>query len=396
MSRRLLRALVTVSAIAAAFAGLPVAAADLGLPPVPAADPFYAQPNSLTGASMGDVIDSRPVDVFGVPAHGPLTAWQLKYVSQDTQGTPWTTTALVLKLAQTTATPKLVAFQPWIDALDSRCNPSYQLRAGLGYLTSTGMLGEMPNLASLLDRGYTVVVPDYLGPHNQFAAGYVEGRNTLDGIRAAENFAPAGLSGTGTPVGLFGYSGGARGTEFAAELAPKYAPELNIRGVAAGGLPTDMGASAALMNGGLFAGIDISSAFGIARAYPELNIPAYFKPGVEQQVSGLCQTQIVPAYAYTHLQDYTVGGSWPLGEPAVARVLETLRAGRYGTPAAPLYLFSGADDQIAPAAKTRELVEDYRARGVDVTYAEYPGTEHVLAQNAGSSAALAWLAEHMD
>ncbi|MBL1074826.1 hypothetical protein JK358_10515 [Nocardia sp. 2] len=397
MSRRMIRSLVAAFAIAAGFTSMPAGHADPGVPPVPALDPFYTQPDSLRGAAMGQVVDSRPITLTGVSTKNPVRAWQVKYVSQDTKGNPWTTMAVVIKPDVAGAPTKLVSFQPWIDALDTRCNPSYQLRAGIPYLLSTGMIAENGNLATFLDRGYTVVVSDYLGPQNQFAAGYVEGRNTLDGIRAALNFAPAGLRGTDTPVGLFGYSGGARGTEFAAELAADYAPELNIVGSAAGGLPTDMGKSAEIMNGGPFGGINFSASYGLARAYPELNIPALFTdPGLEPAISGMCQTQILSSYPFTPMQSKTVNGVWPLGVPGVTEVLDTLEAGTYGTPNAPLYLFMADYDEIAYTPGTDALVADYRNRGVDVTYVKIPGTEHVTAESAGSPAAIDWVAARLD
>ncbi|MFC9994106.1 lipase family protein [Nocardia sp. NPDC127526] len=46
------------------------------------------------------------------------------------------------------------------------------------------------------------------GRGRRCAAGYVEGRNTLDGIRGAVNFDPAGLT-ADDPIALFGYSGAA-------------------------------------------------------------------------------------------------------------------------------------------------------------------------------------------
>ncbi|QLY33052.1 hypothetical protein H0264_13170 [Nocardia huaxiensis] len=397
MSRRMIRSMIAAVAIAAGLTSMPQGHADPGTPPLPGQDPFYTQPESLRGARMGQIVDSRPITLTGVSTQAPVTAWQVKYVSQDTKGKSWTTMATVIRPSGQTGAPKLVSFQPWIDALDTRCNPSYQLRAGVPYLASTGMIAENGNLATFLDHGFTVVVPDYLGPENQFAAGYVEGRNTLDGIRAALNFEPAGLDGANTPVALFGYSGGARGTEFAAELAADYAPELRIVGSAAGGLPADMGKSAEIMNGGPFGGINFSSAYGLARAYPELNIPAMFTdPGLEPALSGMCQTQILASYPFTPMQSKTVDGMWPLGEPEVAAVLDTLKAGRYGTPNAPVYLFMADHDQIAVTERARDLVADYRGRGVDITYVEYPGTEHVTAESAGSPAAIAWVADRLN
>ncbi|MTL15329.1 hypothetical protein GL307_28385, partial [Nocardia seriolae] len=366
------------------------------VPPVPAADSFYAQPPSAAGLAMGEVVDSRPVVVRDVPARTALESWQVKYASQDSQGRPWTTVATILKPVGGARTDRLVAFDPWIDALDSRCNPSYQLRAGAGYLASTGMITEIIDLAFLLDRGYTVVVPDYLGPENQFTAAYVEGRNTLDGIRAALNFAPAGLS-AATPVGMFGYSGGARGTEFAAELAAAYAPELNLAGTVAIGLPADITNSGWRMNESLFAGIDLVSAFGRARAYPELKLPQMFvDPDLGRQVGEMCNAELMARYAFADGRDMTVGGRWPLADPQVAAVVSTLRAGALGTPNAPLYLAVGSGDEVALPEDNDRLAADYRARGVDLTYVKVPGAEHITSNAVAAGPAIDWLASRLD
>ncbi|MFJ4654205.1 lipase family protein [Nocardia sp. NPDC088792] len=397
---RLFHTFLLVSAVIAGnSAPAPAAIAEPvppGLPAVPAADPFYAQPASFDGSRMGEIVASRVVDVRDIPARAPLTSWQVKYVSQDSGGTPWTTVATIIRPAGGARTSELVAFDPWIDALDARCNPSYQLRAGAAYLASTGMITEMTSLVALLDHGYTVVVPDYLGPENQFTASYVEGRNTLDGIRAALNFAPAGLSQV-TPVGMFGFSGGARGTEFAAELAPDYAPELNLVGSVAIGLPVDLSNSGRRMNKSIFTGIDVISAFALDRAYPDLNTSAMFKdPGLGSKVGGMCNVEAEAAFAFADGADMTFGRLWPLDDPKVAAVVQTLRAGRLGTPRAPLYLAVGVNDQVALPDDNDRLAADYRDRGVDLTYVKLPVVEHVTSIVVAAAPAMDWLAERLD
>jgi Secretory lipase len=57
-------------------------------------------------------------------------------------------------------------------------------------------------------EGWDVVIPDHEGPLATPIVGPTEGRTTLDGIRAAENFAAAGLEGSKTEVALSRYSGG--------------------------------------------------------------------------------------------------------------------------------------------------------------------------------------------
>ena len=95
--------------------------------------------------------------------------------------------------------------------------------------------------------GDTVVVPDYEGEQLDWAAGQESGYDTLDGIRAAENL--LGTPEASTPVGMVGYSGGSIATEFASELAPTYAPGLDIVGTAEGGVPVDFFHNLTYING---------------------------------------------------------------------------------------------------------------------------------------------------
>ena len=70
----------------------------------------------------------------------------------------------------------------------------------------------------MLTAGYTVIVADIEGQKANFAAGPEYGTNTLDSIRAATRSPLTGLP--STKIGLFGHSGGAIGTNWAAALAP--------------------------------------------------------------------------------------------------------------------------------------------------------------------------------
>ena len=94
----------------------------------------------------------------GVPL--PFVAYQIQYVSTDTSGVRQAAVATLLKPLTASGSPKLVSYQPAIDSLSSRCDPSYQLRSGTSL--------EVPQIAGLLNQGWTVVVPDFLGPDHQW------------------------------------------------------------------------------------------------------------------------------------------------------------------------------------------------------------------------------------
>ena len=83
----------------------------------------------------------------------------------------------------------------------ARCDPSYNLQAGL---TPADPMVTPGAMADYVDAGFYVVVADYEGEQFDEAAGQQEGYATLDGIRAAES--RLGLSAGSTPVALVGFS----------------------------------------------------------------------------------------------------------------------------------------------------------------------------------------------
>ena len=143
----------------------------------------------------------------------------------------------------------MISYQSAYDSLNQNHEPSYAISGGrtLGGLVS-GV--ELAVFGPFLADGYTVIVCDTEGQRADFAAGPEYGMNTLDSIRAAFNSSTVGLS-SDTKVAMLGYSGGAIATEWAAELAPTYAPDVNARMIGGGaGRPTrPSGAQPALRRG---------------------------------------------------------------------------------------------------------------------------------------------------
>jgi pimeloyl-ACP methyl ester carboxylesterase len=97
----------------------------------------------------------------------------------------------------------------------------------------------VPGLAQLLAAGHVVVAPDYEGlgmpGDHPYLVGASEGRSVLDAIRAARSIGHAdGRS------AVFGWSQGGHAALFAARLAPTYAPDVRLAGVAAIAPVTDM------------------------------------------------------------------------------------------------------------------------------------------------------------
>ena len=359
---------LAATAAALALAG-PASAAT-----VPSQDPFYEPAAGYEASAPGTVLRSRPANVAALGIALPIfKAHQVLYRSTDAKGAP-TATAATIILPATPAPPggrNLVSYQTAEDALSTKCAPSYRIQQGTEK--------EEPQfLLPALLHGDAVVVPDYEGPDSQWAAALQAGHAVLDGIRAAENFAPAGLS-PNTKVGLWGYSGGGQATASASELQASYAPELNIKGAAHGGSPADIPTSVANLDGGPFSGIIIGATIGLSRAYPELEtLLNDAGRAMRDEIGEMCIEEFAVALPFKRLASYTTSPD-PLNIPFVKAIIEENNLGHHA-PTHPVYLYHGILDELNPISEGDGLFAKYCAGG---THGEVPPGAARRAHHAG-------------
>ncbi|HAM03041.1 MAG TPA: hypothetical protein DCQ30_12570 [Acidimicrobiaceae bacterium] len=405
-----------------------VAQPEYSAPTPPSKDPFYSAPNPLPPQSPGTVIASRPTCLAGLEMGLPYKAWQVMYLStgvEDSGGTPSILGAtpvadiatIVLPLDGTPGTGPLplVSYQTAEDADSELSAPSYTLRSGFGSADTAAVV-------SLLTQGDAVVVPDYEGLQSEFGAGVQAAHAVLDGIRAAESFAPAGLGGTPqapTPVGLWGYSGGALATGWAAQLAATYAPDVHIAGAAEGGVPADPKAVVDNVNGSSsFAFLFYEAAVGDSVAYPNLFYDEDPNPGngevggpattgfatvanhAGQQMAAAYQAGQSPTVAPS-ISSYTWCGCNPADNPAefpgLKELLDLNTMGRPGqVPDAPVYVYEAYFDELVPFAGVQSLVDTYCSEGLAVTFHVAFTTEHVSEAVVDAPSAVEYLQARLD
>lgn len=393
-SRRRWQAFAAVLVLA--LAGLSTAA--YAGPPPPQSDPFYSPPSGYESKAPGDVLRSRQasVAVFSLFSE-PIGATQVLYRTTDALGNPSATAALVLVPRAARAHRPLISYQVAEDSLATKCAPAYQLQAGVppeNLVTQA----EIIIIDGLLEQGWAVVVPDYQGSSSAFAAGVQSGQMTLDSVRAAERLPSAGLDGAATKVGLMGYSGGSIATGWAAEEQPSYAPELDVQGIAEGGLGADLRAAFTNLDGGLYGGYGLAAALGMSRAYPDMaqelaSILNADGKAFSQSISDACNLEIVLRGLFKNSKNlFTV--PHPMDMPVIKRVLDENRMGRF-RPAAPLFVYHSINDEILPIKPVDDLVAKYCAAGVSVTYQRDVVSEHIALVGTGAPAALAWLQDRM-
>src|ERR1700730_9198584 len=353
----------------------------------PADDPFYRVSENLEAFCPGEVLDGRPVEVRMFRRLVNADAWQVKFRPTDVHSAAVSgvTTVMIPRRPFNGSVRPLLSYQPAIARLGATADRSFTLRHGNQQ--------ELPLMVRALRRGWAVVTTDYTGPQHAFGVGLVAARIVLDGIRAAIAFEPAGFD-AATPIGLWGYSGGAQATVWAAEQHSRYAPELNIVAAAAGAIPVDPTSSGLPDDGAIFSGLAVASLVGISRGFPDVDLLGALTPQGQAMVAAAADMtfqQLIMSFPFLCWGDYlTVPGVFEI--PGLRTAFEAIRLGQ-ATPMTPVYLYHAVHDQYPAIADVDKLVEKYRREGVDVTYRRFRFGEHMIVALTGVPSSLRFLGE---
>jgi hypothetical protein len=366
-------------------------------PTPPGRDRFYRALGSLRSYAPGSIIRWRRATLS--PSNDSArAAYQLLYRTTSATGRPIATvTTLLMPRVPATGARKLLSYQTAEDSLTTNCAPSYTMRGGNN--GGSTQWAESDEVTYGLEHGWDVVVPDYQGPQSEWAVGPVEGRTTLDSIRAVERFGRAQLEGRRTAVGMIGYSGGSIPTLWANVLARRYAPRLHLVGAASGGNVPNPIENLSQVNGGPFAGAIIGVSVAVNRAYPQLRLSALLsakgralaaKDGSD--ASG-CAGSVTNAPGgtvgqYTHYRTPQALEA----VPRVRRVFAKLDLIGRPRPEAPSYLYNEIHDELAIIPPVDQLVASDCSRGAVIDYYRNPAGEHLTGAGAYVVPAFQYLA----
>jgi len=357
-------------------------------PQPPGQDPFYrySGPVPLGHIPPGTVLKSRTVDVaLGAGTTTPIPAEQLLYRTTSQLNQPIVTVTTVLQPTPVPVLPKIVEYLSFYDGLGAQCDPSYTLAGGdPGGSTNQQEAQEEELLISwYLSQGDIVTIPDFEGTNLAWMAGHQAGFGSLDAIRATESHLHVGSS---TKVGLSGYSGGAMAADWASELAPAYAPQLNIVGVAEAGIPVNYADMFNYINGtAVYSAAIPGVLIGLSRAYG-VNLARYLSPyglNVVQQEQAVCIASVFGHYPGLTVQQIMQPTYQDLAHvPPFARMLGDQVMGTASThPMEPLFMavgnVDGTGDGVMSASDVQSLARRYCHEGVPVQFQEYQGASHV-------------------
>lgn len=311
---------------------------------------------------------------------GATTAERLTYRSRGPRGPMLSTGVLYLPEG---APPQggwpIVAYAHGTSGIADEC--AFTLQPRDYYLTSV--------YPDLLRAGYAVVISDYVGLGTPGVHPYLDGpaqaRSIIDGVRAARAVAPS----LGTRWAVFGQSQGGHAALFTAHLAPGDAPELDLRGAAATGAPSNLDVVFPLAGPWLprlplqktttYFGMLLA---GLRASAPELDIDGYLTP-VGRDVLRIVEADCA-AEADAQVSGIGIGAmlSRPLDDPALLAAVRAMLKVPTSGYSVPLYLGQGLTDLEVPAPLTLELIAELRCAGTDLRVDWYPGDHLGAAREA--------------
>jgi alpha-beta hydrolase superfamily lysophospholipase len=363
-------------------------------------DAFYDRPTDVPSAS-GVVVRSEVVD--GRVPEG-ASAWRVLYTSTGLDDRQTVVSATILvpdSLPEGGGERPVLAWAHGTTGVARGCAPSLL----------DDPWGGIPALDEVLERGWVVVATDYEGlgteGRHPYLVGEVAARNVLDSIRAVESFAERqpGAFGNATPGSssvVWGHSQGGHSALFTTQLAPTYAPELDLVGGAGIAPATDL---AGLLEAaeGTDAGKALTSLAMVAWAdvYDDVELDGVVRERALPLVRDIASRCIVVPEALVTLIEASLIREGVLAvDPNEDPVLRARIAENTPAPSADddatrsLFIAQGLDDEVVAPTVTEAWAEGACESGsTQVTLETYDGEDHLSIASDDSpvdDALMAW------
>jgi uncharacterized membrane protein HdeD (DUF308 family)/pimeloyl-ACP methyl ester carboxylesterase len=336
----------------------------------PEPDEFYAAPPDVP-AEPGRLLKAEPY-TREIPEGA--SAWRILYTTTRDEGEPAVASGLVV--VPTDRARDRIPVIAWAHGTTGAapgCAPT---------VIDPFEAGAFFNIDTVLENGWAFVATDYVGlgtesPH-PYLIGQGEGRSVLDSIRAARELGDVDL---GEQTVVWGHSQGGHAALWTGMLAPSYAPELDIDGVAAlapaSNLPGLIDNLGNVTGGELFASFVIDS---YAAIYDDVTYAEYVRPGAQpivRQMSQRCLADIratLVSVGTIMALDKTIWNGDPNRDALAQRLEENTPSGPIE---APLLIGQGGADQLVVPSAQDAFVEERCAAGQQVDYRVYEGRDHV-------------------
>lgn len=379
---------------------------------------FYTPPNPLPPGQPGDLIRSEPSRLVLEPSGStgtiPATGTRVMYRSTDGRGNPDVVTGTYFEPYNDwpgKGPRPLIVIGPGTQGQGDQCAPSRQFNQGIHWSPYADIMVnyEAGFVNTMAARGFAVLMTDYeglgtIGVTHTYVNRLSEGHAMLDAARVARRLPGTSLTPDG-PVAFWGYSQGGGAAASAAELAPSYAPELDIVGTYAGAPPADLAELLPYADGSALVGVVGYALNSVMQSYPEAEakIRSVLTPRGEDfvdKVKDQCVAETIVKFMFRHLEPYF---NEPIPElmadPQFRGLFDLQRIGTL-RPNAPVLINSNRYDPLVPWTAAVQLGWDWCAKGADVEFRtnEEPPflnklvINHALPMAVDGEPALQWIA----
>jgi pimeloyl-ACP methyl ester carboxylesterase len=340
-----------------------------------APDAFCDPPAELP-RKPGALLRSEPLKDVALPAE--VQGWRIFHTTSVDDNTLATAVAIVFAPADSSVGPRpVIAWEHGTTGLLQKCMPSLFSAASKG----------IPERDRILAAGWVVVATDYSfaekgGPH-PYLIGEGEARAALDSVRAARQLSGLTLD---KRVVVWGYSQGGHAALWTGIIGPRYAPELEIRGVAAI-------APAANIKNILAMNVEIDKRFGpylarsYSRFYPDITFEQAVRPealDAARQMINLCD--FLPPEDPERIEELAATFEGPALATSSNKALQTrLEQNAADRPIqAPVVIAQGLSDVVVPPSATDAYVEERCAAGQRLEYWTFAGRDHLTIIQPGT------------
>ncbi|HEU5075319.1 MAG TPA: lipase family protein [Polyangiaceae bacterium] len=338
-------------------------------------DAFYDPPAELP-PTPGALLRSEPLEGVALPAG--MRGWRILYTTSIDDRTPATAVATVFASTELPAGPRpVITWAHGTTGLVQACMPS------LVSVPSEGI----PARDRIVQLGWVVVATDYAfaekgGPH-PYAIGEGEARSALDAVRAARRMPELTLE---PKTVVWGHSQGGHAALWTGSVGPRYAPDIQILGVAAIAPTADLQRILS-MNVEVDKRLGAYVARAYSRFYPDVTFEQALRPealAAAREMQNLCGFLPLDHPRRIHALATSFEG------PALATSTNPALAARLAQNAAnsaiaaPVVVAQGLADIVVPAPATDAYVKARCAAGQRLEYWTFEGPDHISIVRPGT------------
>ncbi|WP_245655295.1 lipase family protein [Nocardia coubleae] len=339
--------------------------------PLPEPGPFYTAPANVP-PEPGRLLRSEAL-TDGVP--DGARGWRILYTTTHPDGSAAVSSGTILAPENPPDTPlPLLTVAHGTTGIAAKCAPSLSPTPfGDGAGTA---LEEM-----VTQHGWVAVTSDYIGLGTQsihpYLVGEAEARNVLDASRAARQFNEIS---TTTETVIWGHSQGGQAALWTGQIASSYAPEFQVKGIAAFAPAADLFGLAKSDKseiGGKTVSAYIANTWN--DLYPELHLTEHLTPGSKngvEKIGNLCFNgkDALPALLRgSQIPNQVFPDELLNGE--FGTLLKSQTA--VGPFPAPVLVAQGLADPLVKPELQQAWVNSRCAAGEPIDYRTFPGLSHV-------------------